>query len=244
MESTHDDDTAANVPATVQPAALEVFDRISDPLEAVKALGASIFKSGMFGCTKPEQGEVLAMQCLAEKKSPLEIASSYHFIQGKLCLRSDALLGRFLRAGGKVEWLERTDDKVVATFEKDGSKVTVTQTLERWKKNGVATGANKGTWDKYPVNMLSARCITEGVRLVGADCCIGVHIAEDVESVRARPVPTSIIDIVPPGKAERAVDLLVKAGMLEAGQSLSDLSPTDEATILKKPAAFVAALNA
>ena len=223
---------------------LEVYDRISNPMEAIKVLGAAIFKSGMFGCDRQEQGEVLAMQCIAERKPPLEIQSTYHFIKGRLAIKSDALLGRFLKSGGTVSWDERSDKKVVATFEKNGSKVTVTQTIERWIANGVATGPNKGTWDKHPMAMLTARAITEGVRLVGADCCIGVPMPDDTESGRTlRPVPTSIIDIIPPGKVDTAVALLIKTGMLEEGQSLSDLSPNDEATILKKPAPFIAALN-
>ena len=32
---------------------LQVYDRISDPLMAIKVLGNSIFKSGIFGITKP-----------------------------------------------------------------------------------------------------------------------------------------------------------------------------------------------
>ena len=51
-----------------------VYDRITDPMSAVKVLGSSIFKSGIFGLDKPEQGEILAMQCLVERKSPLELA--------------------------------------------------------------------------------------------------------------------------------------------------------------------------
>ena len=37
-----------------------VYDRINDPMLAIKTLGMSIFKSGIFGLDKPEQGEILA----------------------------------------------------------------------------------------------------------------------------------------------------------------------------------------
>ena len=36
----------------------QVYDRMSDPLAAIKTLGGAIFKSGIFGVDKPEQGEV------------------------------------------------------------------------------------------------------------------------------------------------------------------------------------------
>ncbi len=91
-------------------AAAGVYDRISDPMSAIKTLGLSIFKSGIFGLDKPEQGEILAMQCMVEKKSPLELARTYHFIQGQLAIRSDALLAKFHQAGGIVEWGDRWND--------------------------------------------------------------------------------------------------------------------------------------
>jgi hypothetical protein len=92
---------AANLPATIQTAELgniAMYDRITDPMQAIKTLGAAIFKSGIFGVDKPEIGEVLAMQCLAERKSPLELARTYHFIEGKLAIKSDALLAKFQMA--------------------------------------------------------------------------------------------------------------------------------------------------
>ena len=80
---------------TAELSTLAVYDRITDPMQAIKTLGAAIFKSGIFGVDKPEIGEVLAMQCLAERKSPLELARTYHFIEGKLAIKSDALLAKF-----------------------------------------------------------------------------------------------------------------------------------------------------
>lgn len=209
---------------------IELYAKMENPLEAVKALGASIFKSGMFGCTKQEQGEVLAMQCLAERKPPLEIASTYHFINGKLAIKSEALLGRFIKAGGMVEWVERSDTKVVAVFAKAGSKVTVTTTIEQFRANGVATGANKGTWDKYPRQMLSARAITEGVKLVGADCCMGVVISDEAPRV----INLDLQDIIPPGKEAEAKALFVKCGFMSEGQELSDIHPANIRAIRKQ----------
>lgn len=210
---------------------IELYEKMDNPLEAVKALGASIFKSGMFGCTKQEQGEVLAMQCLAERKPPLEIASTYHFINGKLAIKSEALLGRFIKAGGMVEWVERSDTKVVATFAKAGSKVTVTTTIEQFRANGVATGANKGTWDKYPRQMLSARAITEGVKLVGADCCMGVVIADETQT---KVVNLDLADIIPPGKEAAAKELFIKCGFMTAEQELADIHPANIRAIRKQ----------
>jgi len=229
---------------------LEVYDRMSDPLQAIKSLGVSIFKSGLFGCDKVEQGEILAMQCLTERKSPLELARTYHFIQGQLAIRADALLAKYQMSGGTVEWQERTDTKVVAKFSKNGNSALITADIEEYKKNGTALGAGgklKTNWQNWPRRMLTARAISEGVRLIAPEACFGQYVVEELDATRTgfrtTPVPTSILEIVPPTKVDRAVELLVKAGMLEEGQHLNDLSEIDLQTILKKPQAFLNALN-
>jgi hypothetical protein len=43
---------------------------MSDPMLAIKEMGQMFAASGMFGCTKVEQGQVLALACLIEGKSP------------------------------------------------------------------------------------------------------------------------------------------------------------------------------
>lgn len=224
---------------------------MSDPLLAIKSLGSSIFKSGLFGCDKLEQGEILAMQCLTERKSPLELARTYHFIQGQLAIRADALLAKYQMSGGTVEWQERTDTKVVAKFSKNGNAALITADIEEYKKNGTAFKNDgktfKDNWQRWPRRMLTARAISEGVRLIAPECCFGQYVVEELDQtrtpLRTQPVPTSIIDIVPPTKVDRAVELLIKAGMLEEGQNLEDISEVDLQTILKKPQAFINALN-
>ena len=126
-------------------AAAGVYDRISDPMSAIKTLGLSIFKSGIFGLDKPEQGEILAMQCMVEKKSPLELARTYHFIQGQLAIRSDALLAKFHQAGGTVEWGDRTDERVTATFRKGTSSAAIVADMKEYVGNGTAMTTDKKT---------------------------------------------------------------------------------------------------
>lgn len=243
-----------NLPAvtTQSVASLEVYDRITNPMEAVKALGHSIFKSGLFGCDRPEQGEVLAMQCLAERKSPLELARTYHFIQGQLAIRADALLAKFQMLGGRVEWQERTDTKVVAVFSHKGGSATITADIEEYRRNGTAIGKDgkslKENWSKWPRRMLTARAISEGVRLVAPECCFGTYVAEEIDVTprfgsQRQAQPTTIHELVPPDKVDAAVRLLVKVAMINEGQSLSDLSKADEESILKKPNAFLSALE-
>jgi hypothetical protein len=231
-----------------------VYDRISDPMSAIKTLGLAIFKSGIFGLDKPEQGEILAMQCLVEKKSPLELARTYHFIQGQLAIRSDALLAKFQIAGGKVEWITRTDELVEAVFSKGDSKpVTIIASMKEYVGNGTALGKDgkpKDNWKKWPRRMLTARAVSEGVRLVAPECCFGTYTVEELDaspSVRlnypSQPTPASLDELVPEAKREAAVAVLRQVGHLTPEQAWADISPDLSASLCKKSGPFLAALD-
>jgi hypothetical protein len=227
-----------------------VYDRISDPMQAIKTLGLSIFKSGIFGLDKPEQGEILAMQCLVEKKSPLELARTYHFIQGQLAIRSDALLAKFQQAGGTVAWTERTDEKVKATFRKGTSSADIVADMKEYVGNGTALGKDgklKDNWKKWPRRMLTARAISEGVRLIAPECCFGTYVVEELDATPSRPfarqnTPT-LDELVPEGKRDAAVAVLRMTGFLTPEQGWADIPSETADTLCKKPGPFLSAID-
>lgn len=159
-----------------------IYSKISDPIHAIQVMGEMIAGSGMFGCTKTEQGMVLAMQCLAEGVPPLELAKTYHIIEGKLSMRADAMLGRYLAKGGKVKWTERSDKRVAALWICDGNEIEIAVTLEEMKANGVAMGKSgiKDNWRKFPRQMLTARCVSEAIRLLMPQIVSGIYTPEEV----------------------------------------------------------------
>ncbi len=231
-------------------AAAGVYDRISDPMSAIKTLGLSIFKSGIFGLDKPEQGEILAMQCMVEKKSPLELARTYHFIQGQLAIRSDALLAKFHQAGGIVEWGDRTDERVTATFRKGTSSAAIVADMKEYVANGTALGKDgkpKDNWKKWPRRMLTARAISEGVRLIAPECCFGTYSVEELDATPSRPSvrqnTLTLDELVPEAKRDAAVEVLRQTGHLTPTQGWADI-PTDLAeTLCKKPGPFLSAVE-
>ena len=230
------------VPVDVK--ALEVYDRIADPMLAIKTLGQSIFRSGIFGVDKVEQGEILAMQCLTEKKSPLELARTYHFIQGQLAIRTDALLAKFNLIGGQVTWITRTDTLVEAEFAKGQSKARITASIEEYTANGTALG--KENWKKWPRRMLTARAISEGVRLIAPECCFGVAVSDEAIDITHAPRHNASYDIrsiIPQGKEEAALIVLKKVGMLQEGQGLDDVNAADSKAIIKNREGFIHSIN-
>jgi len=222
-----------------------VYDRINDPMLAIKTLGMSIFKSGIFGLDKPEQGEILAMQCLVEKKSPLELARTYHFIQGQLAIRSDALLAKYQMSGGKVEWITRTDKLVEAKFERNGQSANIVASIEEYIANGTALGKDgkpKDNWKKWPRRMLTARAISEGVRLIAPECCFGTYTVEELETgkpINVTSAPKTLDDLVPEEMRPAALRVLRESGQLDESNEWKDIPEITITNILRKPAPFL-----
>lgn len=221
-----------------------VYDRISDPVMAIKTLGTAIFKSGLFGCDRQEQGEVLAMECLAQRKSPLELQRTYHFINGQLAIKADALLAKFILAGGSVNWELRTDERVEATFTRGQMSAKIVADMKEYVSNGTTLGAGgktKDNWKRWPRRMLTARAISEGVRLIAPDCCFGTYVSEELEGSTDRS--KTIKDLVPAHLTDKAVSIFVKLGELREGQTLDDLSVAMNNEITSKPDTFLKILN-
>lgn len=249
--------------ATSAGSSLDVYQKIQDPLQAIEKLGEMIAFSGLFGCTKKEQGQVLAMQCLTEGKPPLELQKTYHMIDGKLSMKADAMLAKFQMSGGKAVWKERTNERVTVEFTHRGQTQTINHTLKEHTESGVAVGVNgklKDNWRKFPRQMLTARCISEGVRLLAPEIVFGIYTPEELSdfdggkaAVDAKPEVVNVTPRVPESefslteKLERALEpheavvnqYLIGKGALKAGQTFRDLEPRLTNVILRDTEAWL-----
>ena len=195
----------------------DVYNRIADPMSAIQKLGEIIALSGMFGCTKVEQGQVLALQCMSERMPPLELSKTYHVIEGKLSMRADAMLAKFQIAGGTVKWTKRDDKVVEATFTLRGNSLPFSAKLEAFVANGVATGRDgklKDNWRKFPRQMLTARVISEAVRLLAPEIVFGIYTPEELQDGQSSgpSAPAAVVETV---KAQVNVTPTVSATVVE-----------------------------
>ncbi len=141
------------------------------PVDQVERMAVAVAKSRLFGIQTPEQAFALMMIAQAEGMHPAIAARDYHIIQGRPSLKADAMLARFQQAGGKVEWNEYTDERVVGTFtHPKGGSVSVEWTIEMGRK---ANLTKNPTWNQYPRQMLRSRCISEGIRTVFQGVVVG-----------------------------------------------------------------------
>lgn len=152
------------------------------PLPEIERMASAFAASRMFGVNTPDQAMALMLVAQAQGRHPASIASEYHVIQNRPTLKADAILARFQSAGGTVEWLTYTNEKVEGRFaHPSGGSITIDWDMNRAKAAGLA---GKDVWKQYPRSMLRARCISEAVRTIYPVVLDGMYTPEEVADFR------------------------------------------------------------
>ena len=139
-------------------------DGNSVTFEQMERMASAIAKSGLFAVKTPDEALTLMLVAHAEGIHPAQAMMDYDLIEHKPCLKSGAMLARFVRAGGKVQWLEQSDEKVSGKFTApNGETIVVTWDNDRIKTAGLAGRTNH---QKFPLQMKRARCISEAIRAI------------------------------------------------------------------------------
>jgi hypothetical protein len=227
----------SNLPAvTTQQNTVHTYDKVADPMAAATQLGEWICRSGMFGADRPEQGNLLALQCIVERKPPLELAKHYHVIQGRLSLRADAMLALYRERGGKVIWKQFDGLGARAQWIYDGNDIELAYTADDAKAAGFLPARGGSGWAKFPAEMMRARLISKAVRMLCPEVVTGTYTPEEIADF-AQPAPVQVLATQPQAKAvdvevvpttasdepkltlqAQVVELLAKADLLAAGR--------------------------
>jgi hypothetical protein len=157
------------------------------PLAEVRQLAEAAAKSGLFTAVKTADAAMaLMMVSQAEGLHPMMALKRYHIVDGKPSMRSDAMLSEFQARGGRIDWKERSHDAVEAVFHAPGSvtPLTVRWTMDDAKRAGLA---HKQNWKGYTRQMLSARVISEGVRMTMPSVVSGFYTPEEVGDFDDKP---------------------------------------------------------
>lgn len=149
------------------------------PINELQVMAQAACKSGLFQMPSPEAALTLMLLCQAEGLHPIQALRQYHIIKGRPAMRADAMQAAFQAAGGNISWVERNDKKCSAEFShSQGGKILVEWTIDMAAKAGLT---NNPTWQKFPRAMLSARCVSEGVRAVYPAVVCGLYCPEEVQ---------------------------------------------------------------
>lgn len=178
---------------------LVIYDRIADPLAAVKQFGKAIAVSGLFNLENESQGEVFALECLARRIPPLMLAQQFDVIYKKLAMKAMAMLDGFHRIGGKHKILCRTPDEAAVELSIDGEKYVFRFTWQEAQSEPfvyegkekeivklLAAGKKPELKPKYATSrarmqMLWSRVISDGIHAVRPGVALGIYTPEEVE---------------------------------------------------------------
>ena len=203
------------------------------PIADLDRMAAAVVASKLFGMATKEQALALMLVAQAEGLHPATAARDYHIIQGRPALKADAMLGRYLNSGGKVEWHEHTDAKVSATFSHPaGGALKIEWDMARARQAGLG---EKPTWKQYPRQMLRARVISEGVRATNPAVAIGIYTPEEVQEFgnpKEKNMGAAIV--IPPEEAAAEEIEKVSAAQIEALKTALSVNGVELAALLAK----------
>ena len=221
-------------------------------LDSIYKMADTFAKSRLFGFNDGASAAAVMLVAQAEGINPVLAMQQYQVVQGRPTLRAEAYLVRFQQAGGKIRWVERTASRCELWLSHpQAGELTVVWDTARAQVAGLA---NKDNWKKHPVQMLAARCISEGVRALYPSCCCGVYTPEEAEFFEtpkanggagtADPTPagepvaaTSATSATKKKAAKKAESQKPSADVIEADVVAPELVPEPEQDTVKEPEA-------
>ena len=155
----------------------------------ISKMAGAIAESKLFGMSK-QQALAMMLLAQAEGNHPAIIVRDYHMIEMggtvRPTLKADAMVARFLQAGGRIQWHILSDKEAEATFSHaQGGEIRLMWTIEMAAKAGLAKNA---MWGKYPRSMLRSRLVSEGIRTIYPGVLCGLYTPEEIESTHSDSV--------------------------------------------------------
>lgn len=207
------------------------------PINELQTMATAAYKSGLFQMPSPEAALTLMLLCQAEGLHPIQALRQYHIIKGRPAMRADAMQAAFQNAGGKIQWIERSDTKCSAEFSHPaGGTCVITWSIETAKQAGLN---GNPTWQKFPRAMLSARVVSEGCRAVYPAVVCGLYTPEEVQDFDDQPkakkqgrqdVKNEPEDIIPVAATENATVPAKSQPTTLADKLTGNNKPADEFT--------------
>lgn len=226
--------TALSV-AAPQQTQLSVYDRV-DPLAFIAQFGKVYAMTKAGGCKTEQDGQLMALICLTERKTIFQIAKRYHLMDGKLVVKSEQMLSDFKKAGGQVEWINDGSDGQAASLKlTDWNKVTATYsfTIDRARKAGYIK--DKSNWEKRPDQMLRARCVSDLMRMQWPEISDGDYTQDEIEDAinSGNVIVTTATTVTP--KVEDSTST-TSAPATRGRKKAADTAAASAATTVTEPA--------
>ncbi len=205
------------------------------PMAEIQTISKTFFDSGLFADTKSAAQAMVRILAGQEIGiPPFAAMSGIHIIQGKPTIGAGLIASR-VKGSGKYDYkvIEMTDKICTIEFMQGGASIGKTSfTIEDAKKAGTKN------LDKFPRNMLFARCISNGVKFYCPDVFSGpVYVPEEMQNI-TEDIKHEVIE--PDTKAEELASAIAGLALAETKQDLVDFKKTLPAYIIED-ASFKAA---
>lgn len=239
-----------NLPVAATQAAPLPINSVQD----MQTLGQVLAASNLFGKRNPAEGLAIVAMCQQKRISWLDFMQNFHMIQGVVSKKTDAIIADFHRAGGTHRVLSRTADKAECYFKMGDTDYTSTITWQDClaepfvyvgKENDVLAMLQRGQTPplkaKYStprarMQMLWARCVSDGVRVVAPECVQGIYTPEETSDfVDVQPcTPSPTTGIATPAPSSGAPSATVQ-GVAVSPSPLADPSVCPCGPLMGKP---------
>lgn len=114
---------------------------------------------------------------------PMQAINSLYIVNGRIAMSAQAMLGKLLQSGVKLEW--KTDSPTACEVEFSGlDRPTYTGkfTIEEAQKAGLVKPGSP--WQTYPAAMLRARAVSIGARVFCPDIISGSYTLDEVAEIK------------------------------------------------------------
>lgn len=138
-----------------------------------------LFQSGLFKNVENAAGAFAIIQYGIELGiPPMQALQNINLIHGKPVCNSQLLQALARRAG--VTWkIIKSDTEICSAEFKRGEEIAVVSfSLEEARKAGLIKQG--GGWEKYPADLLFARCMTRGIRRIAPDIILGMYTVDEL----------------------------------------------------------------
>lgn len=183
--------------------------------------GQTAAATQIFGQINPAEGAMIVGICHQIGISWLEFAETFNMMHHRISKKTDAILADLVERGGEYEILSRTKDKAEAKFTNGKAVYVSTVTWEdcltepfiyQGKEEVIVNNITSGNTaalvmkPKYRTNrsrmqMIWARCVSDGVRVVCPAACQGVYTPEETEDIAEYEMPVPVAPTPAPAPA-------------------------------------------
>ena len=194
----------------------------------IQSMGTTLVASRMLpeSVKTPEAAAAIILKGWELGIPSMQSFSHIHVIKGKPTCSSELQLALLARGGVTWDWKQSTNEVAIVEFRREGFAPCLGEfTMDQAKTAGLL---NNPTWKAYPGNMLRARAISNGARMIGPDLLAGMSYTPEELGARVNEegqpleVEATVVDSEPeqPANGEKKdpawVRFLKRCGEIKA----------------------------